>query len=236
MMSQEESSVLVRNLDEKVTEELLYELFLQAGPLEDVRIPQVNGVSRNFGFVIFTHEESVPYAIALLDQITLYGRPIYIKYAGPHNYQNAPYRGPPSRMHVKDRLGPRPSENNSNPRGGSQHHSENNTSLRAAPGSIGRRYNDLSMQPTRSSKNKDKNSDDPRQRNAWTQPMPGYLNVYPSQKGDDQKCRNMNNYPNNNFKHKGRHSSGDSSKKSYEKAPYQRDSNRYDYKHFRRSK
>ncbi|XP_014292216.1 RNA-binding protein 7 [Halyomorpha halys] len=236
MMSQEETSVLVRNLDEKVTEELLYELFLQAGPLEDVRIPQVNGVSRNFGFIVFTHEESVPYAIALLDQISLYGRTIYLKYAGANNYQNAPYRGPPPRSHIKDRLGPRPSENNANSRGAGQHHSGSNASLRGAPGSIGRRYNDLSMQPTRPSKNRDSNSDNSRQRNAWAQPMPGnYLNIYPSQKGDDGIGRNMNNYSNNNFKQKGRHSSGESNK-PYEKAPYQRDSNRYHHKHCRRSK
>lgn len=38
------------------------------------------GNSKSFGFVCFKHTESVPYAIALLNGIRLYGRPIKLQY------------------------------------------------------------------------------------------------------------------------------------------------------------
>lgn len=65
------------NLDPKVTEELLRELFVQAGPVEDVKIPKDNnGRSKNFAFVTFVHSESVGYTIALMDGVSLYRRRI----------------------------------------------------------------------------------------------------------------------------------------------------------------
>ncbi|XP_040194731.1 splicing regulator RBM11 isoform X2 [Rana temporaria] len=71
----------VGNLDYKVKEEILYELFLQAGPLRRVTIvTDKEGNSKSFGFVCFKHTESVPYAIALLNGIRLYGRPIKLQY------------------------------------------------------------------------------------------------------------------------------------------------------------
>lgn len=64
-------------LDSKVTEELLRELFVQAGPVEDVKIPKDNtGRTKNFAFVTFVHPESVGYTLALMDGISLYGRRI----------------------------------------------------------------------------------------------------------------------------------------------------------------
>ncbi|XP_054830121.1 splicing regulator RBM11 [Eublepharis macularius] len=39
-----------------------------------------DGNPKTFGFVCFKHTESVPYAIALLNGIRLYGRPIKVKY------------------------------------------------------------------------------------------------------------------------------------------------------------
>lgn len=38
------------------------------------------GKPKSFGFVCFKHKESVPYAIALLNGIRLYGRPIKVQY------------------------------------------------------------------------------------------------------------------------------------------------------------
>lgn len=65
----------VGNVDPKVTEDLLYELFLQAGPLEEVKIPKDNnGRSKNFGFVTFKHAVSVGYTLALMEGVSLYGR------------------------------------------------------------------------------------------------------------------------------------------------------------------
>lgn len=37
------------------------------------------GEAKSFGFVCFKHKESVPYAIALLNGICLYGRPIKVQ-------------------------------------------------------------------------------------------------------------------------------------------------------------
>uniref|UniRef100_A0A8C6YMY9 Splicing regulator RBM11 n=1 Tax=Nothoprocta perdicaria TaxID=30464 RepID=A0A8C6YMY9_NOTPE len=70
-------TLFVGNLESRVREEILYELFLQAGPLTKVTIcKDKEGKPKSFGFVCFKHTESVPYAIALLNGIRLYGRPI----------------------------------------------------------------------------------------------------------------------------------------------------------------
>ncbi|XP_010192849.1 PREDICTED: splicing regulator RBM11, partial [Mesitornis unicolor] len=52
-----------------------------AGPLTKVTIcTNKGGKSKSFGLVCFKHKESVPYAIALLNGIRLYGRPIKVQY------------------------------------------------------------------------------------------------------------------------------------------------------------
>ncbi|CAK7319201.1 Splicing regulator RBM11 [Vulpes lagopus] len=74
-------TVFVGNLEARVREEILYELFLQAGPLTKVTIcKDREGKPKTFGFVCFKHPESVSYAIALLNGIRLYGRPINVQY------------------------------------------------------------------------------------------------------------------------------------------------------------
>ncbi|XP_006889875.1 PREDICTED: splicing regulator RBM11 [Elephantulus edwardii] len=81
--AQEEAdrTVFVGNLEARVREEILYELFLQAGPLTKVTIcKDREGKPKTFGFVCFKHPESVPYSIALLNGIRLYGRPINVQY------------------------------------------------------------------------------------------------------------------------------------------------------------
>ncbi|XP_002716809.1 splicing regulator RBM11 [Oryctolagus cuniculus] len=81
--AQEEAdrTVFVGNLEARVREEILYELFLQAGPLTKVTIcKDREGKPKSFGFVCFKHPESVSYAIALLNGIRLYGRPINVQY------------------------------------------------------------------------------------------------------------------------------------------------------------
>ncbi|XP_061483914.1 splicing regulator RBM11 isoform X2 [Rhineura floridana] len=74
-------TLFVGNLESRVQEEILYELFLQAGPVTKVTIcKDKDGKPKTFGFVCFKHTESVPYAIALLNGIRLYGRPIKVQY------------------------------------------------------------------------------------------------------------------------------------------------------------
>ncbi|XP_062983663.1 splicing regulator RBM11 [Elgaria multicarinata webbii] len=74
-------TLFVGNLESRVQEEILFELFLQAGPVTKVTIcKDKDGKPKTFGFVCFKHTESVPYAIALLNGIRLYGRPIKVQY------------------------------------------------------------------------------------------------------------------------------------------------------------
>lgn len=74
------------NLSDKVTEELLFELFLQVGPLERVKIPtDKSGKKLNYGFVTFKHEMSTDYALRLLNGTSLFDRKINIKYRNNRN-------------------------------------------------------------------------------------------------------------------------------------------------------
>lgn len=76
-----ECTVFVSNVDTKVTQEHLWELFLQAGPLRNVKIPfdKASGKNRTFAFVCFKHEISVGYACELFNTLKMFERPIYCK-------------------------------------------------------------------------------------------------------------------------------------------------------------
>lgn len=77
---EDQRTVYCGNISDKVTEELLYELFLQAGPVRRVKIPKDrDGKQMSYGFVTFKHIESVPYAISLLEGISLYERSLNLK-------------------------------------------------------------------------------------------------------------------------------------------------------------
>ncbi|XP_043557358.1 splicing regulator RBM11-like [Chiloscyllium plagiosum] len=83
MSKQEEAdrTIFVGNLDSNTREEILFELFLQAGPLTKVHIAKdKDGRQKTYGFVCFKHTESVPYAITLLNGIRLYGRPLNLQF------------------------------------------------------------------------------------------------------------------------------------------------------------
>ncbi|XP_075152920.1 uncharacterized protein LOC142226678 [Haematobia irritans] len=80
---EEQRTLFVANLDERVTEELLYEAFLQAGPIERARIPKDNaGRQRTFGFVTYNKRCSPPYAMHLLQGLSLFRKTLTIKYKG----------------------------------------------------------------------------------------------------------------------------------------------------------
>ncbi|KAK4294846.1 hypothetical protein Pmani_032557 [Petrolisthes manimaculis] len=81
-MSEDDRTVWVGGFDAEVsTEEILYELFLQAGPLQYVRIPKdrESKKPKNFGFICYLHSVSVPYAIELMDGIVLHGRVLKVQ-------------------------------------------------------------------------------------------------------------------------------------------------------------
>ena len=73
-------TVWVGGLHEKVDDEILYELFLNAGPLEKVTIPKDRETKKHksFAFVLFQHEESVRYACDLLSNVELFGKKVIL--------------------------------------------------------------------------------------------------------------------------------------------------------------
>ena len=53
----------------------------QAGPLCKTKIPKDNdGKQKTFGFAVYRHEVSVPYAMQLLDGTTLFGKTICVQF------------------------------------------------------------------------------------------------------------------------------------------------------------
>ncbi|KAG9440946.1 hypothetical protein H6P81_021111 [Aristolochia fimbriata] len=79
----QEATVYVGNLDAQVSEELLWELFVQAGPVVNVYVPKdrVTNLHQGYGFVEFRSEEDADYAIKVLNMIKLYGKPIRVNKA-----------------------------------------------------------------------------------------------------------------------------------------------------------
>jgi len=68
----------VGGISDRVDEETLYELFVNAGPLLSVRIPVDRETKKQkpFAFVLFSHAESLPFAFELFRDVKLYGRPL----------------------------------------------------------------------------------------------------------------------------------------------------------------
>ncbi|XP_025941566.1 splicing factor 3B subunit 4 [Apteryx rowi] len=85
--SVQDATVYVGGLDEKVSEPLLWELFLQAGPVVNTHMPKdrVTGQHQGYGFVEFLSEEDADYAIKIMNMIKLYGKPIRVNKASAHN-------------------------------------------------------------------------------------------------------------------------------------------------------
>ncbi|KAH3681085.1 hypothetical protein WICPIJ_007945 [Wickerhamomyces pijperi] len=80
----QDASIYVGNLDEKITESLLYELFIQAGPVISVRLPKdrVLKTHQGYGFVEFQNESDVQYAENVFQGIRLFGRTLKINKVG----------------------------------------------------------------------------------------------------------------------------------------------------------
>ncbi|XP_045447266.1 RNA-binding protein 7 [Melitaea cinxia] len=83
MIEEENKTIWCGNLADQVTEEILYELFLQAGPLEKVKIPRDrDGRLRGFAFITYCHEVSVPYALNLFRGTALFHRTLSLQARG----------------------------------------------------------------------------------------------------------------------------------------------------------
>jgi len=79
----QEATVYVGDLDQKVTEAILWELCLQAGPVVNVYIPKdkITGTHSGYGFVEFKSEEDADYCIKIMNMVKLYGKPIKVNKA-----------------------------------------------------------------------------------------------------------------------------------------------------------
>ncbi|KAK9955797.1 hypothetical protein ABG768_015648 [Culter alburnus] len=83
-----DKAIFVGNIHSCVTEEILFELFLQAGPVDKVHIFR-DGHQAPYGCVYYKHAEAVPYAVELLNGIWLYGQPIKLQCTnGGHYHRN----------------------------------------------------------------------------------------------------------------------------------------------------
>jgi splicing factor 3B subunit 4 len=79
----QDATVWVGELDLKVSEAILWELMLQAGPVVNVHIPRdkLTKDHQGFGFVEFRTEEDADYAIRIMNLIKLFGKAIRVNKA-----------------------------------------------------------------------------------------------------------------------------------------------------------
>lgn len=82
----QDATIYVGGLDEKVNEGILWELFVQAGPVVNVHMPKdrVTNQHQGYGFVEFISEEDADYGIKIMNMIKLYGKPIRVNKASAH--------------------------------------------------------------------------------------------------------------------------------------------------------
>uniref|UniRef100_A0A6N2NAN3 Splicing factor 3B subunit 4 n=1 Tax=Salix viminalis TaxID=40686 RepID=A0A6N2NAN3_SALVM len=79
----QDATAYVGNLDPQLSEDLLWELFVQAGPVVKFMFLKirVTNLHQGYGFVEFRSEEDADYAIKVLNMIKLYGKPIRVNKA-----------------------------------------------------------------------------------------------------------------------------------------------------------
>lgn len=85
-----EATVYVGNLDERVTDEIIWELMLNAGRIANVHLPKdrVSQSHQGYGFVEFATETDAEYAVKIMNQIRLWGKPIRVKKASADKNQS----------------------------------------------------------------------------------------------------------------------------------------------------
>ncbi|KAG9235499.1 hypothetical protein BJ875DRAFT_458850 [Amylocarpus encephaloides] len=78
-----EATVYIGNIDERVTDSLVWELMLQSGRIVNVHLPKdrVTQTHQGYGFVEFISEEDAEYAARIMNQVRLYGKPIRVNKA-----------------------------------------------------------------------------------------------------------------------------------------------------------
>ncbi|KAF2205154.1 RNA-binding domain-containing protein [Delitschia confertaspora ATCC 74209] len=85
-----EATVYIGNLDERVTDQLVWELMLQAGRIQNVHLPKdrVSQTHSGYGFVEFLTEEDADYAAKIMNNIRLFGKAIRVNKASADKQKN----------------------------------------------------------------------------------------------------------------------------------------------------
>jgi splicing factor 3B subunit 4 len=85
----QDATCYIGNLDEKVQEELLWELMLQCGPVVNVHMPKdkVTGKHQGYGFVEFRGEEDAEYCMKVMNMVKLYGKALKVNKASQDKRQ-----------------------------------------------------------------------------------------------------------------------------------------------------
>lgn len=71
----QQATLYVGNLEHRTDEELLWEIFTQAGPIKSVHVPRdkVTGAHSGYGFVEFHLESDAEYALRIMSMVKIYG-------------------------------------------------------------------------------------------------------------------------------------------------------------------
>lgn len=79
------ATLYVGNLDPQVTEPLLYELFIQVGPVRLLNLPKdrILRAHQGFGFVEFNTSIDADYALSVLNGVRLFGKTLKMKKTDP---------------------------------------------------------------------------------------------------------------------------------------------------------
>ena len=75
-----DSTIFVSELTQDVTEEILWELFMQVGPVESVSIPRdrERDIKNGYAFIEMATEEDAQYAAMIMDGIYLFSAPMKV--------------------------------------------------------------------------------------------------------------------------------------------------------------
>lgn len=82
----QDATLYVGGLDDRCSEEILWELFTQAGPVVNVHLPRdkITGNHQGYGFVEFSSEEDAEYAMKVMNLVKVYGKPLRANKASAH--------------------------------------------------------------------------------------------------------------------------------------------------------
>jgi len=77
------ATVWIGGLEPQTTEELVWELMVQVGPVVNVHMPRdkISGIHQGYAFCEYVSPEDADYAVRILNMVKLYGKPLRINKA-----------------------------------------------------------------------------------------------------------------------------------------------------------